>query len=95
MVTGCRAGAKYPIHIHVGKTCADSMGHWDTPRGDSITDVTCAGNVGTDTYISSNSDPKLAWTVGDGSATDIVGKTIVIHDPDTAVKIACGQIVKQ
>jgi hypothetical protein len=38
--------------------------------------------------------PLMAWTVGDGRATDVVGHVLVIHGPynDRTLRAACGVI---
>ena len=96
MVSGCVAGKMYPIHIHTGSDCADPMGHWDIPRGELMdAKVMCSGNLGTLMYTRKFTDMK-PWQIGDMSMADVVGHTLVIHDPDTTTtKIACGKIMKQ
>jgi Cu/Zn superoxide dismutase len=98
MISGCQSGKKYPIHIHQGSSCESAMtqgGHWDMMRGEGIPDITCGGRAGATTLMRPNTDASLAWTVGDGSATDLVGRTVVIHDADNPMqRIACGVIAK-
>jgi Cu/Zn superoxide dismutase len=94
----------YPIHIHTGSDCSSPMGHWDPPRGELPTmgtmmaTVMCAGNLGTLMYTRKFSDMK-PWQIGDMSMADVLGHTLVIHDPDSTATpptpIACGKIVKQ
>jgi hypothetical protein len=95
-LTGCVDGKAYPAHIHTGSACTDTttqMGHWDMTRGEGIPMITCAGTTGTVTYNRAATDPTLKWSVGDGSATDVIGHVIVVHDPDVATtRIACGTI---
>jgi hypothetical protein len=98
-ITGCVSGKSYPIHIHQGTSCADTMSqgaHWDVPRGEGIPMVVCSGTTGMlampYTRLSSDAKP---WSIGDGSASDMVGHVVVLHDPDVpATRISCGAIVK-
>lgn len=96
-VTDCPEGT-HPTHLHSGTGCGNrgEMGmHWDPPRGENIPDLVCdASGNGTLTYTREGSMPALAWTIGDGAATDIVGLPVVIHgaDPDTDPRIGCGVI---
>jgi hypothetical protein len=93
---GCISGKAYPVHIHTGSACTDATtqgGHWDMTRGEGIPNITCNGTSGTTTYNRAATDATLKWSVGDGSATDVIGHTIVIHDPDNPMtRIACGVI---
>jgi Cu/Zn superoxide dismutase len=96
-LTNCPEGT-HPTHIHSGTGCGSrgEMGmHWDPPRGENIPDIECdASGSGTVTYTREGSMPALAWTIGDGAATDIVGLPVVIHgaEPDTDPRIGCGVI---
>ena len=95
-LNGCTAGKAYPVHIHTGSACTDTTtqgGHWDMTRGEGIPNITCSGTTGTTTYNRVATDATLKWSVADGSATDVVGHTIVVHDPDMPMtRIACGTI---
>lgn len=98
MVSGCQSGKEYPIHLHEGGSCESAMtqgGHWDMTRGEGIPNIRCGGRAGATTLMRPKSDPSTAWSVGDGSPTDVVGRTVVIHDADDPmVRIACGVIAK-
>jgi hypothetical protein len=93
---GCFPGKQYPVHIHTGSACTDTTtqgGHWDMTRGEGIPNILCSTTSGSVTYNRAATDPTLKWSVGDGSATDVIGHTIVVHDPDNSmVRIACGVI---
>jgi hypothetical protein len=93
---GCVAGKVYPAHIHTGSACTDATtqgGHWDMARGEGIPSITCTGTTGTTTINRAATDPLLAWSVGGDAATDVIGHTIVVHDPDVPMtRIACGVI---
>lgn len=101
-LSDCVEGKSYSVHIHEGTSC-DTIslqgGHWDGARGEGIPDVVCVANTetigtyGMTTYNRRGTDPALAWTIGDDSNTDIIGHTIVVHDPDMPMtRIACGKI---
>lgn len=71
----------------------DARGHRDMTRGEGIPMITCNGTTGTVTYNRAATDPTLKWSVGDGSATDVIGHLIVVHDPNVPMtRIACGTI---
>lgn len=93
----CVNGKSYPTHIHTGSACTDATtqgGHWDMTRGEGIPNIVCNGTTGTTTYNRDASDASLAWSVGGNARTNVIGHTIVVHDPDmTMTRIACGPIV--
>jgi hypothetical protein len=95
-LNGCVDTKSYPVHIHTGSACTDTTtqgGHWDMTRGEGIPNIMCVGTSGTTTYNRAATDATLKWSVGDGSATDVIGHTIVVHDPDNSMtRIACGVI---
>ena len=95
-LNNCTAGKSYNIHIHQGSDCTDTTtqgGHWDMTRGEGIPNIMCNGTTGTTTYNRVATDATLKWSVGDASATDVIGHTIVVHDPDMPMtRIACGTI---
>jgi Cu/Zn superoxide dismutase len=98
MVSGCQSGKEYPIHVHQGGSCESAMaqgGHWDMTRGEGIPNIVCGGRAGATMVSRPKTDMTTAWSVGDGSATDVVGHVVVIHDADDPMKrIACGVIAK-
>jgi hypothetical protein len=97
MVSGCQMGKEYPIHIHQGSSCESEMAqgpHWDMTRGEGIPGIRCGMRQGATAVVRPNTDPATAWTIGDGSPTDVIGHVIVIHDADNPMqRIACGAIV--
>ena len=101
-LTDCPAGV-HPLHIHAGTGCAtmtEQGAHWDVPRGEMIGtgEITCAADMtGTLTYTRMDDVANLKWTIGDGTATDIVGHPIVIHGVGTGstVRSGCGVIKLQ
>jgi len=98
MVSGCQSGKEYPIHLHQGSSCESAMtqgGHWDMTRGEGIPNIKCGGRQGATTVMRPKTDASTAWSVGDGTATDVVGRTVVIHDADDPnLRIACGVIAQ-
>jgi Cu/Zn superoxide dismutase len=98
MVSGCQSGKEYPIHLHQGSSCESAMTqgpHWDMTRGEGIPNIRCGGRQGATTVARAKTDASLAWSVGDGSESDVVGRTVVIHDADDpTIRIACGVIAK-
>jgi hypothetical protein len=98
MVSGCQSGKEYPIHLHQGSSCESAMtqgGHWDMTRGEGIPNIKCGGRQGATTVMRAKTDATTTWSVGDMTATDVVGRTVVIHDADDpTVRIACGVIAK-
>jgi len=97
-LTGCDVGQSYPIDIHAGRSCKNvtTQGdHWDDLRGIEIPELVCgADRTVSLTYTRANSDPAMAWTVGDGSSTDVAGHVLVIHGPydDRTLRASCGAI---
>jgi len=95
--TGCVPGKQYPMHIHEGSSCENATtqgGHWDIPRGEGIPNVLCNMGTGTLNYTRTNMDPRTAWSINN-PANNLVGHTIVLHDPDDGtVRVACGVITR-
>jgi Cu/Zn superoxide dismutase len=98
MVSGCQSGKEYPIHLHQGSSCESDMtqgGHWDMTRGEGIPNIRCGGRQGATMVMRAKTDASTAWSIGDASASDVVGHTVVIHDADDpTLRIACGVIAK-
>lgn len=98
-VTNCPEGT-HPLHVHQGDGCANRMrmgAHWDGARGEGIPDLVCAADgTGTTTVTRTAADAMLAWSIGDGTASDVVGHPVVIHGatPDTDPRIGCGVIME-
>jgi Cu/Zn superoxide dismutase len=97
-LTGCDVGQSYPIDIHAGRSCKNvtTQGeHWDGLRGIEIPELVCgADRTVLLNYTRANSDPVMAWTVGDGRATDVVGHVLIVHGPydDRTLRASCGVI---
>lgn len=93
----CVSGRSYPVHIHTDSACTDTTtqgGHWDMTRGEGIPNIVCVGSTGTVTYNRGESQPAIMWSVGGDATTNVIGHTVVVHDPDmNMTRIACGPIV--
>jgi hypothetical protein len=64
-------------------------------RGEGIPNIKCGGRAGASMVARAYTDTTTAWSVGDGSATDVVGHVVVVHDADDPTqRIACGAVVK-
>jgi hypothetical protein len=62
-------------------------------RGEGIPEIACKGTTGTTMLSRANTDPKLAWSVGGDTTTNVVGHVVVVHDPVAKTpRIACGKI---
>jgi hypothetical protein len=97
-VMGCVLGKTYPVYIQAGTDCSTDtlLGpHWDSPRGEGIAMIACTGTTGLGRtfYTRANRDKK-PWTVGNPSASDVLGHALVVYDPSTMQPAACGQIVR-
>ncbi|HEY2734003.1 MAG TPA: hypothetical protein VGI70_08460 [Polyangiales bacterium] len=91
----CRTAYSYPVRIYASSDCAtieaDSQ-PWDGARGTLSDKAICLGGPGARIYESrANADPK-PWSIGGAAASNLVGRTIAIHDPDTLEPLACGGI---
>jgi hypothetical protein len=93
---GCAPGDADPVAILAGGDCsAETLlgAHWDSPRGDGLTALMCVGTTGggRDFYTRAKADAK-AWTIGDPTASNLLGHALVIYDPDSLEPLACGVI---
>ena len=91
----CRTAYSYPVHIYATSDCSaitrDSK-PWDGARGMLHAKAFCIGGPGAGVYESRlNVDPK-PWSLGGPVASNLIGRTIAIHDPDTLEPLACGTI---
>ncbi len=94
-ITGCVNGVAYPVRVLEGADCTNatlSGPEWDAPRGEGAT-IACTGNsgIGRAYYTRPSGAPK-AWSVGEPSASDVVGHVLVIDDPASMQPVACGLI---
>jgi superoxide dismutase, Cu-Zn family len=95
------------VHIHQVGACgtdgADAGGHWDggTAAGEATTHglpggaMEHLGDLGNITVSAAGtgslSVSKAEWTLGDGAATDVVGKSIIFHaSPDDGTMASSG-----
>lgn len=89
----CRTAYAYPVFIYADADCnaikPDSV-PWE--RGLLKSKGLCIGAPGVNLFESrADTDPK-SWRLGGASASDLLGRTIAIHDPDTREPLACGVI---
>jgi hypothetical protein len=100
-LSNCVDTKMYPVHIHVGTSCADAAAqgdHWGPARGEGIPKVACKGTTGTATLTRTAAAADLAWSVGGDATTNVIGHAFVVHDPDvvtTPPRIGCGVIAKE
>jgi hypothetical protein len=52
----------------------------------------CIGAPGASVYESRPQQDPASWTVGGTAPSNVIGRTIAIHDPDTLEPLACGTI---
>ena len=100
MIDNCPPG-RHPTHIHQGNGCG-SVGaqgmHWNGSRGEDIGpnggEITCGQDMkGMLVYTRMNTNAATRWTIGDGSATDIIGHPVVVHGVmDSNARHGCGVI---
>jgi len=94
-VSNCPTGS-HSTHIHAGTGCGDrdKQGmHWDGTRGEGIPNLSCgADKKGTLTYTRTAAVAGTKWTLGDGSATDIVGHPLIVHGINASDRHGCGVI---
>ena len=97
-ISGCPPG-NHPTHIHAGSNCGGNQGmHWDPPRGERIGSgggqISCdSSGRGRLTYVRSDAQANLRWTIGDGSDSDVVGHPVIVHGVNNAdQRHGCGVI---
>jgi hypothetical protein len=100
-LTNCPMGV-HGIHIHAGSACTSEATqgmHWAPPRGEMIgtasSEITCDAQMkGTLTYTRMGTQANLKWTIGDGSATDVIGHPVVVHGVNgSTARHGCGVIM--
>lgn len=93
-LTQCRKPYGYPVRIDDIPDCSqltqDSVA-WDGARGTLENKAFCFGSPGV-LYESRARDSNQPWTLGGAAASNLIGRTITIHDPDTGVPLACAEI---
>lgn len=99
-MTGVIPDGDHGIHIHELPDCSGPDGatagpHWN-PLGmgpevpiemqlGELGNITISGGAGT------LSIAKPGWTLGEGSLTDVVGRSVIVHlDPAAGARISCG-----
>lgn len=94
---GCQSYKRYPLRIVNAADCASlaSSSVWESDRGLGISDGGCWGPGGrAKLYYSRPSDGPY-WSVGDGSNSDVVGRSVVLYHPEAPDRpLACGAITR-
>jgi hypothetical protein len=95
VIKKCRAPFSYPVRIYEGADCsAIGLGSqpWDGARGEVEEHALCFGSPGARMHHSRlNADPK-PWTLGGPAASNLIGRSLAILDPETLEPLACGTI---
>jgi len=98
-VTNCPTG-QHPTQIHAGTGCGSAAAQGEpwvrgTNIGPSGGEISCDDTLhGTLTYVRTNDDPSVSWTIGGGSASDLLGHPIVIRALNAVDRDACGVIAR-
>jgi hypothetical protein len=91
----CRIPYSYPVYIYPGSDCSAihrDLQPWDGERGRLELKAFCIGSAGARMHVTrANTHPKR-WSLGGSTASDLVGRTIAVHDPDTHEPLICGSI---
>jgi hypothetical protein len=94
VLNNCRKPYAYRVVLYAGSDCstieADSQ-PWDGTRGVLSTKDYCFASPARLYEARTNSDPK-PWTIGGPAISNLIGRTIAVHDPDTNEPLACGTI---
>lgn len=90
-LSNCVVGKSYPVSILDGASCTGP--HWGMARGEGIPDVVCNDMGLKSSYLRAHNDVSTRWTIGDDSASDVLGHALVVYDADNRTKVvACGVI---
>lgn len=95
--SGCSGGVAYPVQILDAGDCAAAANApvWDEPRGAGIPPLRCTGaasNMGRVAYARGLVQSERAWSVGTGDGADLVGRVLVVLDPNSGAPVSCGPI---
>jgi hypothetical protein len=93
--TQCRTAYSYPVFLYAETDCSlvtrDSK-PWGDGRGTLKSKALCFGAPGASVYESRSQQEPASWTIGGAAASNVLGRTIAIHDPDTMEPLACGTV---
>jgi len=96
-VTGCAPFIKgYTVRVHSAASCEDldAQGNGLGAEESDGVRLWCNGTSGLGALFHEHPHTRLpAWTVGGPAESDLVGRVLVIHDPNTDAPLACGPIV--
>jgi hypothetical protein len=93
-LTQCRKPYAYPVSIHAGSDCTQitrTESAWDGARGELDTKAFCFGSPGA-LYAARASQSTAPWSLGGPAASNLIGRSLVIHDPDTNDPLVCAKI---
>ena len=93
-LTQCRKPYAYAVRIYPGADCAQikrGASAWDGARGRLESKAFCFGAPGA-LYESRASQSAIAWSLGGPASSNLIGRSIAIHDPDTDEPLACAKI---
>ncbi len=92
---GCRVPYSYPVSIYPGSDCSaiqrDSQ-PWDGARGTLEMKAFCLGSGGARLHLSRANTHAKPWSLGGSAASDLIGRTIAVLDPDTHEPLICGRV---
>jgi hypothetical protein len=97
VMRNCSGTAEKPVRILAARSCdgvSAASATWGDERGSGILGILCTSGTSGEGLVRYARRAALRdhWTVGDGSAHDVVGRAIAIFDPATQVPLACGVI---
>lgn len=93
-LSDCRKPYAYPVALYAASDCSEidaSSQPWDGARGVLSSKDYCLTSPARLYDSRANADPK-PWSIGGPAMSNLMGRTIVVHDPDTNEPLACGTI---
>jgi hypothetical protein len=90
----CSGGSVYSYALLDASDCSGARS--TTPVGQRLPALPCVGSAVAQaaTGYSWRSDSQETWTIGDGSASDVVGRAFIVYIDDPAAPVACGVITR-
>jgi len=93
-LTQCRKPYAYPVHIYAASDCTQihsGSQPWDGARGMLGSQAYCFGAPGA-LFESRAAQSGSSWSLGGAPESNLIGRTVVIHDPDTHMPLVCAKI---
>ena len=93
-LTQCRKPYAYPVFIYPGTDCSQLDGRskpWDGTRGTLSSKAFCFGPAGA-LFDTRPTRSNLPWTIGGPASSNLLGRAVAIHDPDTNLPLVCATI---